>query len=287
MNMPSGNKASNWKKIPPGGEYRAEAFLREREKLCVAACARFIRIEKSKDHVWCLDGKEGEISAILLHSSHSLFPVFGKNLNIPSPRFLKRFLGKVPVHALQGLRDDTALLEILLEDQGYFSSERIDYDLMSLDSAPKPRSLASGPEDLVICPAKPEDEEQLFALQAAYEQEEVLPENAVFNAMSCRLNLKSILSRQSVLVAKLGAKIVGKINTNLESFTRYQIGGVYIIPGYRSLGIGTKMIAVFAQELLAKGKALTLFVKKRNTAAIRIYRNAGFSSLADYRITYY
>ena len=280
-------KTSCWRKIPSDEYHKAEAFLREREKFCVAACARFLKIEKKSGHVWRLDNPDGEISALLLHSRRSLFPVFGNTNHIPGPRFLSRFLGRVPIHALQGLREDAKLLESLMEGQGYFEPEKIDYDLMSMDSAPKHEALAQGPQGLILRQPRPNDEEQLFELQSAYEQEEVLPQNAVFNPAACRLNIKHILSRESVLVAEMDNKVVGKINTSAESFTRYQIGGVYVRPDYRSLGIGVRMTSVFAQNLLAQGRALNLFVKKRNTAARKIYLKAGFTILADYRINYY
>jgi len=47
------------------------------------------------------------------------------------------------------------------------------------------------------------------------------------------------------------------------------------------------MTAKFAEGLLAQGKGLSLFVKKRNLAACKVYLNIGFSVTADYRITYY
>jgi hypothetical protein len=205
----------------------------------------------------------------------------------PGPRFLTRFLGKIPIHAVQGLKEDVALLEALMQDQGYFASERIDYELMSLDSAPKPETQKAGPPGLILRGPEPEDEEELFALQSAYEQEEVIPANSTFNPFASRLNLRHILTREHILVAELGGQVVGKINTSALSFTRYQIGGVYVRPDCRGLGIGAMMTRVFAQKLLAQGWGLTLFVKKRNAAAIKIYRKTGFSILADYRITYY
>jgi predicted GNAT family acetyltransferase len=183
--------------------------------------------------------------------------------------------------------EDADTLETLMEAQGYFASERIDYALMSLDTAPMPGALKSGPAGLILRPPLPKDEEDLFALQAAYEQEEVLPAKAVFNAAACRLNLKQILSREQVLVAELNGRLAGKINTSAQSFTRYQIGGVYVRPDCRGLGIGVKMTAVFVQNLMARGLGLTLFVKKRNSAACKVYRKAGFSVLADYRISYF
>jgi len=169
----------------------------------------------------------------------------------------------------------------------YFASESIDYYLMGLDSAPKTEALKTAPAGLVLRLPLPQDEEQLFALQSAYEQEEVLPQNAVFEPTHCRLNLQQILSRERVLVAELDGQVVGKINTSAKSFTRYQIGGVYVRPDCRSLGIGAKMTAAFLQGLLSQGRGITLFVKQSNIAAIKVYRKIGFTILGDYRITYY
>ena len=289
MNWRSVSKPPRWRKIPWNERHRAEVFLRNREKFCVAACARFLRLRENRGHVWFLPGEEDEISALILHSRRTLFPVFDKNPRISGPRFLSRFLGKVPIHALQGLREDAEVLEILMQGQGYFASERIEYELMSLDtdSAPKAEALRSGPAGLTLRPPLPKDTEYLFALQSAYEQEEVLPASAAFDPAVCRLNLQHILSREQVLVAELDGQVIGKINTSAESFARYQIGGVYVRPDCRGLGIGVKMTAVFAQNLLALGRGITLFVKKRNIAACKVYRRTGFNVLADYRITYY
>jgi predicted GNAT family acetyltransferase len=82
-------------------------------------------------------------------------------------------------------------------------------------------------------------------------------------------------------------RIVGKINTNAASFTRLQVGGVYVLPEYRGLGIGRRMTAAFTGELIQQGRGLTLFVKKNNPAARSIYDRAGFTAAADYRISYY
>ena len=289
-----------WRKMPAGEYGKVKTFLMEREKYCVAACARFLRINENRGHVWYLDqycrgasgGPENELNAILLHSRHTLFPVFDEDIKIPGPRFLNRFLGKVKIHAIQGLLQAAEPLEVLMENQGYFAAERIDYHLMSLDAGLSPgaaplRVLKSGPSGLVLRKPAPEDEESLFALQAAYEQEEVLPVNSAFDPVSCRLNLKRIISSEQIILAEFDGQVVGKINTSAKSFTRYQIGGVYVRPDCRGLGIGIKMTSFFCESLLAQGKGLTLFVKKRNAAAAKVYRKAGFSVSADYRISYY
>ena len=276
-----------WRKIPKAEYHKAEAFLKAREKFCVAACARFLRLNENRGHVWYLPGQTDEISALLFHSRRSLLPVFASKNQVPSPRFLSSFLGKVPIHALQGLREDVELLESLMEGQGYFASERIDYGLMCLEAKHCDVPIKPGPPGLLLRPPRPDDEEDLFLLQSAYEKEEVLPQNAVFNLAASRLNLRHILSREQVLVAELNGQIVAKINTNAESYTMSQIGGVYVRPDYRGLGIGANMSMTFINDNLKQGRALTLFVKKRNIPANKIYRKIGFHFLADYRITYY
>ncbi|MDR3193469.1 MAG: GNAT family N-acetyltransferase, partial [Treponema sp.] len=67
----------------------------------------------------------------------------------------------------------------------------------------------------------------------------------------------------------------------------YQIGGVYVHPAYRGRGIARRLCAELARELLAEGKGLSLFVKKQNPAARSVYRDIGFKTQADYRISYY
>ena len=283
------NRLNTWRKIPKNDLQIAETYLRNRENYCVAASARFIGIQKSLGHIWYLGGlgSAEEISALLLHSRRTLFPVFNKKTDISSPDFLTSFLRKTPVHAIQGLREDIELLEPLLEKLGYFHDEHIDYCLLNIDVPPGPEVLRAGPANLILREPAAGDEEELFALQSAYEREEVLPKSAVFNPASTRLNLKHILSSEYMLIAELNGQVVGKINTSAESFTRFQIGGVYVRPDCRGRGIGLKMTSVFTGTLLARGKGLTLFVKNRNAAARAVYRRAGFTVLADYRITYY
>jgi len=287
MKMLWKHKPPQWRKIPRDEQYKAETYLRAREKFCVAASARFLDIKNGNGHVWYLGSPDREISALLLHNRRTLFPVFNKNPAIHSPHFLNRFLIKIPIHAVQGLREDTELLETLMENEGYYASERIDYDLMNIDTAPRREALNSGPAKLILRKPAAGDTESIFALQSAYENEEVLPKNAAFDPAVCRLNLEHILSAERILLAELDGQIVGKINTSAESFTRFQIGGVYVRPDYRGRGIAVKMTAVFVESLLAVKKGVTLFVKRRNNAARAAYRKVGLSALADYRISYY
>jgi ribosomal protein S18 acetylase RimI-like enzyme len=287
-----------WKKAADQDVLKTESFLKTREPYCVAACSKFLQRKPRHDHVWNLTLPGGSVSAVIIHTGRSLYPVFAGSFaegsanveRIPLPRFLTRFLGRVPIHAVQGLSKDADILEDAISRLGYAAVERRSYDLMSLESGLKALGLngrARLPHDFTLREAGYEDTESLFPLQAGYDQEEVLPRGAVFNPVSCRLNLSHLLGREQALAAYIGGRAVGKINTNAASFTRVQIGGVYVLPEYRGRGIARYMIAAFVERLSAAGKKITLFVKKENSAAQAVYRTLGFTALEDYRISYF
>jgi ribosomal protein S18 acetylase RimI-like enzyme len=279
-----------WHTLKKREALAAESFLREREKTCVTACAGFIRREKT-GHVWFLPDEAGNIASLLIYNRGSLIPVLGENKDIPAPRFLdhfrERFLRLIPIHSVQGIVGDVEVFETFLVETGRRPGCCMDYDLMYTDREPWAGVLPKGPPGLTLRPPDATDIEALFPLQAAYEQEEVLPPDTAFNPVSCRLTLERIIGREHALVACLDGRIVGKINTNAESFTRYQIGGVYVHPDYRGLGIAAVMTAALVRKLVALGKGVSLFVKKRNAAARSVYRRTGFVHTGDYRIAYY
>jgi predicted GNAT family acetyltransferase len=90
-----------------------------------------------------------------------------------------------------------------------------------------------------------------------------------------------------MLVAEFKGNLIGKINTNAVTFTRYQVGGVYVHPDYRGMGIARRMAGEFIASLTTQGKGISLFVKKSNSAARRVYQRIGFEILGDYHINYY
>ena len=272
------------RKIPP-----AEKLLRDRELWCVTACGRFsgfLKQHSSTDAVWTLCGRDG-IHALIIYINRNVLPVFCGNTQIPNPAFINRVFGILPVHSVQGLRDEVIFVEDYLSTCGLRTADRIDYDLMYIDTPPDSNGFSAGPADLIVRVARNADFNELAVLQAGYEQEEVLPQGAVFNPAVGRLNMEKIFANEQLLVAELGGRLVGKINTSAHSFTRFQIGGVYVLPSFRGMGIARRMATEFVSALIKQGRGVSLFVKKSNPPAISVYRRLGFKFLADYRITYY
>jgi ribosomal protein S18 acetylase RimI-like enzyme len=276
-----------WKILRKRDQSGADAVFKEKEPLYAVACGRYLDASRSRDRLWTLRGRQGAVSGLLIFSKQTLFPVFNRDTFIPLPRFLGRLVRNVPLHAIQGLTEEVQILEGAFSALGINPMDIKDYDLMALDQAPEAAALRSGPETLILRRPGITDTDDLYILQSGYEKEEVLPKGSIFNPAACRLNLQRILAEEEVLAAELNGRIVGKINTSARTFTRRLVGGVYVHPEYRGLGIGRRMAAEFVFSILAGGKGASLFVKKQNPAARTVYSRIGFRKLADYRISYY
>jgi ribosomal protein S18 acetylase RimI-like enzyme len=238
------------------------------------------------DSCWILKGGNGTISAAVIYSNSILFPVSMTSIERPSSclkPFLKRFFGSTKVYALHGIYSDLVFIEHELRDLGIFINEPINYDLLELSGPP---SLGTEPYGLVLREPVSQDMDELFALHAGYQKEEVLTSRSVFNPAACRLTIEQIVRDEQVLVAELNSRLVGKVHTNALSFSRAQIGGVYVVPQYRRHGIGRYMVASFARYIRSAGMIPHLFVKKHNTTARSLYSRIGFRMIGSYRISY-
>ena len=285
------NERFFWRKMSKKDVFRVEDLLRDMEDDCVTACGRYLTREPSTDSVWMLCGVKNEFIAILVNSRSTLIPVLCGMNEIPSPLFLKRFFRLKKIHSVQGLKNEVLVLEKYMENFGKRISEIIDYDLMCIDRPPVNRSPVNKRNlqsaNIVLRVPKLTDLIALAPLQAAYEQEEVLHKGSVFSPDASRINLANIIKTGRILAAELNGRLVGKINVSAVSFTRYQVGGVYVHPDYRGLGIARRMAAEFIASLTGEGRGVTLFVKKSNLSARRLYTGLGFTVRGDYRITYY
>jgi ribosomal protein S18 acetylase RimI-like enzyme len=266
-----------------------EELLGRRELFCVSACARFLRRDRSSNQIWGFPGPGSPLRALILHNKGTLFPIldgFDADAAGMSPSLL-RLLRKNSLRAVQGLRDDVLRLERIMEGLGRQRTDGVDYDLMALNRGPSAETLRAGPAGLSVRTPELWELEEIFPLQTAYELEEVLPQGAVFNAAACRANLKRILKEERVLVAETEGRIIAKANTSALSFTRAQIGGVFVHPSCRGQGIARRVCAELSRTLVNEGRGVNLFVKKWNQSAQLVYFSIGFRSIADYRITYY
>lgn len=308
-----------WKKIPKKERAGITPFLKEREKYSVSAISRLN--SGTIENVWAfLNAEEKSMSALLLYGKRILFPVFNFSLGqieefkkngLPLPSLFFLLIKKKSLHAIQGLSDDLDLLEYSLKEKSIFPVSAYEYQLRCLhypseysgdysndysdnfdtlvfsrDNSPDV-FFGKKPEGLIIRRAKIDDANELFPLQAAYEKEEVLPPGAEFNPAACRKGLETLITDNVIFTAELDGKLAGKININAQSYNYLQLGGVYVLPEYRSLGIARAMTAALIRSYAPQKKIFTLFVKKNNAPALRVYDSLGLKAIGEYRISYY
>jgi len=292
-----------WKKLRKSAHPQAEAFLRAREMYCVSAISRFTA--GLTNNIWTMPKKApGTFFGVLFYGKRLLFPVFAFPPaqaaefladGLPLPLFFPQILKSDPLHAAQGLAGDMDLLEAALKKKGLFPASSYDYELRSKKVLPEMTDTiensvplrGSFRDNLTIRKAEMADASALFPLQAGYEQEEVLPQGALFEPAVCLKGLEYLIAQNMLLVAELEGRPVGKANINAQSYNCLQIGGVYVRPEFRSLGIAQALTTALIQMFARQKNHFTLYVKKTNIAARRVYDKLGFVKTGDYRISYY
>jgi len=278
---------SYWRKIKKGDFPRVEKLLKDVENNYVNACAKFISRKEANTLIWVLCKKNDNIQALLINSKNNILPVLC-GVKIPALDLKKGgFLPSKKIHSVQGLKNEVIILENELSKNGLNAKEIIDYELMALDVPPGKGKNLSDFSNLVLRTPVMTDIDAMAPLQAGYEKEEVLPKGSIFNHTASRLNLSNIIAKGQVLAAELDGRLIGKINVSGLSFTRYQVGGVYVHPDFRGRGIGRRMAYEFISSLICEGRGVTLFVRKTNISARRLYLSLGFTVINDYRISYY
>ncbi|MCL2265351.1 MAG: GNAT family N-acetyltransferase [Treponema sp.] len=286
-----------WRKMKKKDIPRVDDLLREIENDYAIACGRYMTRDESKDSVWLLCGKNGGISALVINSGSTVIPVLCGMQKIPKLDFPRGFFREKKIHAIQGLKNEVLIFEDAVKKFGWMPADIIDYNLMSIDrqKADVAEKIAYNKEilidgknfNLVLKAPRLSELDAIAPMQAAYEQEEVIPKGSVFNPAASRLNIANIIAKGRILAAQINGRFIGKINVSSVSFTKFLVGGVYVHPDFRGRGIARLMASAFIGSLLKEGKGVTLFVKKSNTAACRLYSSLGFTTQNDYRITYY
>jgi len=274
----------SWRKIKKSDFPRVEKLLKDAENNYVNASAKFLLQKEANVLIWVLSGKKGDIQAVILNWKNNILPVLcGYNGSLND--FNKEFLLSAKIHSLQGLKQEVMALEKEIT-KSREPKEIIDYQLMSLDAPPKKKHTASSLNIKLITP-KMTDIDAIAPLQAEYEKEEVLPKGAAFSPAASRVNAANIIANGQVLAAQVDGRFIGKINVSAVSFTRYQVGGVYVYPEFRGRGVAGAMAYEFISSLFSQGRGVTLFARKSNNAACRLYLSLGFKNINDYSIIYY
>ena len=160
---------------------------------------------------------------------------------------------------------------------------RLDYLMMHRSASASGISLQLQWE---VRPGRADDYDRLLPLHLAYEQEEVaLSEQTIDLSRSAR-KFKHIIEHQRVRFLEQQGQAVAKAQTNARGLTAEQIGGVYTRPEQRKRGLGAQLIEQLSREIIQDGKTVSLFVRRDNVAAIKLYEKCGFTVNCHFSIFY-
>ena len=266
------------------------SFLRTREWSCVSFSSRLVNREGGGNRIFLNrsdDGGHRIVESLLLTNHGLVLPVIEPQ-HFTAEGYRNQLLPLLlaysrTVHSVMGLDHQVRAIEKLLSSPVY---ERIEYFLMTHEyfNIERPQTERGR---LKLRRASAVDARTLFQLQKEYEKEEVLLDPDRFNPTASFLALQKNLRKELIYVAELDGVPVAKAGTNARGINYYQIGGVYTVPSLRAQGIGRALMQTLMWEIAQEKKHLCLFVKKSNTAAIRLYTNLGFSFRDSYSISYY
>lgn len=269
-----------------------DSFLQNHEPYLVAAASRFIKAKtgepgntlSSRDNMLIGRDGTGQIQAFVFRSGQILHPFFLDYDTERALRVVRRFINlpfSKRIFSIQGLEQDVVLAERALKKERYHIQDQCDYYLMHLTT---PVHLPDRPEGLELVERTTAD--LVYPLQAAYEQEEVIPAHSTFNETYCQQSVERILSEETLIIATYRGFPAAKANTNATAYSCRQIGGVYVKPEFRGQGIGSYVVASLVEQIQKQGFTVSLFVKKRNIPALRVYEKLGFIPIGSYRIDY-
>lgn len=223
--------------------------------------------------------------AILQSHSGLYYPVLDPARPVVEAEAVRRLSRSTRrIYSIMGRTDDVRALEDAVRRPPL---QYLDYHLMAQADPPPEIPLPRVPRDMQIREASERDARRLFDIQKKYEIEEVLLPGNTFSPTAAMHHLKQTLREQLVLVAELDGTPVAKANTNARGVFFDQIGGVFTERALRSRGIATALMLRLLDRLASESKNASLFVKKENAPALRMYRNIGFAVEDGFRISYY
>ena len=241
-------------------------------------------------------GKTSIESAILFSQYGIMFPIFGEE-SLKNMEQLDTYINgfRRNIYSIMGIKNDVTAAEKLLKLTPH---TEVNYYLMILtaedffkkydyhgakDRAPD----TYGTRRISIKRATIRDAKELFPLERDYQLEEVIINPGNYNPKFIMEMFKKNLSKNIVLFAEIDGIPVSKAGTNAQGFYTDQIGGVYTAKQERGKGFARDVMIRLLGCIFKDKKTASLFVKKENIPAVKLYEHLGFTIMNDFKISYF
>ena len=262
-----------------------EEFLKPWEHTCVTLCAKHRKLD---DHIYIISN---DLQINDINDICGVLCIDGTLLHcIPHPddeilSCFKEFAKDKKIRVISGKTDVTELL--IMQLQEFQTPAQVNhYTLMTLEqiALPPPEPLSF---DDQIFRCTEDNLDILLELQKQYLIKEVAPAGKQVTELECRVSLRQILKNQLMFALYADGELVAKANTNAIGWNYVQIGGVYTHPLFRRNYYAWHLLKVLCDRIQKTQKKVALFVKEKNTPAIKLYEKMGFTAVNHYAIAYF
>jgi len=235
-------------------------------------------------------------SAVLFSQYGVMFPIFSE-ASLKTIGKLETYMKgfRRNIYSVMGIKNDVVTAEKLLKLNPH---TEINYYLMVLTKEDFSKTYNShgvkdqskigyGTGKLNIKRAAVRDVKDLLPLERDYQLEEVIINPKNYNPKFILEAFKKNLAKNIVLFAENDGVPVSKAGTNAQGFYTDQIGGVYTVRQERGKGFAKEVMIRLLSCIFKEKKTASLFVKKENIPAVKLYDNLGFKIMNDFRISYF
>jgi len=142
----------------------------------------------------------------------------------------------------------------------------------------RPELLAAELQQPVIGPAQPGDAGEIWTLQrAAYLSEGALHASFALPPLTETLEeLAEALGTGTVLVARLGGRLVGSVRADLQDGNVWCVGRLMVAPDRQGRGLGSKLLDRIEALAPAAAQRLRLFTGVQSAANLALYLRRGY-----------
>lgn len=290
MATPAATPCARWRRARLADAQALRTFLIERESHAAGIAGRILResgragLPLRPGGIY-LCGSPAIEGLCLFTAGVTVFPLAAEPAVSASFGGLRlsRTIRAIKPSSCVGLGHQVSALE---EALSWSPAIRNYYSVMSLDPAGyRPGTVPGG--DFLPRRATIDDLEELSVLAGLYDREEVLTYLHRFDPAASKAGQLRSLKTQVVYLVRWKGRVIARAQTNARAWTRDQLGGIYVLPEFRGLGVGRAVVQALIEDRLAEGRGLCLFVKEANAPALGLYRSLGFTHESPYRVDYF